>query len=82
MSILQGSIERLKDYIVQVALGRSRKQEDQRIHFIYRVASAVNYGLDHYYFNEDDIDLIMMELYDEGYKVEKAAQNQYRVSGW
>ncbi|MDT2011159.1 hypothetical protein [Carnobacterium divergens] len=82
MSILKGSIERLKDYIIQVALGGSREQEDQRIHFIYRVASAVNYGLDHYYFDEDDIDLIMMELCDAGYKGEKATQNQFRVSGW
>lgn len=43
---------------------------------------AVTRGCDYYHFNEDEIDLILDDLYEAGYKIEKAKYNQFRISGW
>lgn len=82
MSILKLSLLRFKNQVKRIEINKLQKRNNQRINFINRVEFAVNYGSDHYYFDENDIDLILEELREEGYKVEKAILNQLRVSGW
>lgn len=82
MSILKLSLLRFKNQFKRIKVNKLQKRNNQRINFIKRVEFAVNYGCDHYYFDENDIDLILEELYEDGYTIEKAKYNQFRVSGW
>lgn len=50
--------------------------------FLKDVRFAKENNWDHFYFDEDKIDLILVNLYRVGYKIEKAENNQFRVSGW
>ncbi|SBO16279.1 hypothetical protein [Carnobacterium divergens] len=82
MSILKLSLLRFKNQVKKIKIKKLEERNNQRINFIDRVKGAVEVECDHYYFNEDEIDLILEELYEDGYTIEKAKYNQFRVSGW
>lgn len=82
MSILKLSLLRFKNQAKRIKIYKLQERNKQRSNFINLVTFAVNYECGHYYFNEDEIDLILEELYEDGYTIEKAKYNQFRVSGW
>lgn len=82
MSILKLMLLRFKNNANERNIKKLKEQNNQRRNFFNRVGTAVVGRCDHYYFNEDEIDLILEELYEIGYTIEKAKYNQFRVSGW
>ncbi|MFS7200600.1 hypothetical protein CKN63_03300 [Carnobacterium divergens] len=82
MSILKGMLLRFKKNVNERNIKKLKEQNSQRKNFFNRIGTAIGNKCDHYYFNEDEIDLILEELYEIGYTLEKAKYNQFRVSGW
>lgn len=72
MSILKGIHNMLEAHY-------KRKQAAE---FLEDVRFAKENNWEYFYFDEDKIDLILVNLYRVGYKIEKVENNQFRVSGW